>query len=76
MSLYSAFINNLPSPLSDLPCQYADFAIWEKEKISGRYLEEGLSYWKDKLKNAPLSLFPTDRLRPAIQTSMVLSENF
>ncbi|MBN6526343.1 non-ribosomal peptide synthetase, partial [Acinetobacter pittii] len=69
MSLYSAFINNLPSPLSDLPCQYADFAIWEKEKISGRYLEEGLSYWKDKLKNAPLSLFPTDRLRPAIQTS-------
>jgi NRPS condensation-like uncharacterized protein len=33
--LYEAFSLGTPSPLSELPIQYGDFAVWEREYLSG-----------------------------------------
>ncbi len=67
--LYTAFSLDKPSPLPDLPIQYADFAIWQREWLQGRELEEKLSYWKQQLDGAPSILeLPTDRPRPPIRT--------
>src|SRR5205807_1132245 len=49
--------------------QYADFAVWQQEWLQGEVLERQLDYWKHQLTGLePLNL-PTDRPRPAIQTT-------
>jgi amino acid adenylation domain-containing protein len=68
-TLYSAFIQGLPSPLPELAIQYADFAHWQREWLQGEVLEEQLSYWRERLAGAPALLeLPTDRARPAVQS--------
>jgi non-ribosomal peptide synthetase component F len=48
-----------------LPVQYADFAVWQRQWLSGDVLEAQLSYWKQQLAGAPHFLdLPTDRPRP------------
>ncbi|HEY2917454.1 MAG TPA: condensation domain-containing protein, partial [Candidatus Binatia bacterium] len=67
--LYEAFSNGKSSPLSELPIQYADFAVWQREWLQGEVLESQLSYWKKQLEGAPGVLnLPTDRGRPAVQS--------
>jgi amino acid adenylation domain-containing protein len=66
--LYDAFCNGKPSPLPELPIQYADYAVWQRNWLQGEVLETQLSYWKTQLANIfPLQL-ATDRPRPAVQT--------
>jgi len=66
-TLYHAFIRNEPSPLPELPIQYADFAMWQREWLSGEVLDAQLSYWRQKLSGAlPVLELPADRLRPAV----------
>ena len=68
-ALYKAYAQGLPSPLTPLPIQYADFAIWQREWLQGDILQSQLNYWQKQLANAPALLsLPTDRLRPAVQT--------
>ncbi|HEY3304677.1 MAG TPA: amino acid adenylation domain-containing protein [Candidatus Binatia bacterium] len=68
-ALYRAFTDDRPSPLSDLPIQYADFAVWQREWLAGEVLESQLSYWKNQLAGAPAVLnLPADRPRPALQS--------
>jgi len=67
--LYEAFSTGKPSPLPELPIQYADYAIWQREWLQGEVLEEHLSYWRGQLTGAPPVLeLPTDRSRPAAQS--------
>ena len=67
--LYHSFSTGQPSPLPELPIQYADFAHWQRQWLQGEVLEAQLSYWKKQLAGAPPSLeLPTDRPRPAVQT--------
>ena len=68
-ALYAAFSSGRPSPLRELPIQYADFAVWQRKWLQGDVLEEQLAYWKRRLEGAPPVLeLPTDRPRPAVQT--------
>jgi amino acid adenylation domain-containing protein len=68
-SLYAAFSEGKPSPLPELPIQYADFAVWQREWLQGEVLESQLSYWKKQLTGAPSALeLPTDRPRPLVPT--------
>jgi amino acid adenylation domain-containing protein len=70
IALYEAFKRGEPSPLENLPLQYADFAVWQREQLTGDVLEKHLSFWKQQLAGAPALLeLPAERSRPAIQTS-------
>ena len=65
--LYQAFLTDKPSPLLELPIQYADFAVWQKQQQQTEKLESQLSYWKTQLGGKlPLLELPTDRRRPAL----------
>ncbi|MBD2448898.1 condensation protein [Nostoc sp. FACHB-152] len=62
---YTAFSQGKSLTLPDLPIQYADFAVWQREWMQGKVLETQLNYWKQQLKNAPTKLeLPTDKPRP------------
>ena len=68
-TIYSALCHNIFPELPELPIQYADFAIWQRQWLQAEVLQTQLDYWKQQLKNAPALLeLPTDRPRPAIQT--------
>jgi natural product biosynthesis luciferase-like monooxygenase protein/FkbM family methyltransferase len=67
--LYGAFANGGPSPLPELPIQYPDYAIWQRERLQGPMLEEQLAFWQSELSGAPPVLeLPADRPRPPVQT--------
>jgi amino acid adenylation domain-containing protein len=62
--IYAAFVAGLPSPLPDLPIQYADFAAWQQQWLQGEVLEQKLRPWRQRLAGAPAGLdLPTDRPR-------------
>ena len=73
-AIYTAMSSNKPSPLPELPIQYADFAHWQREWLQGvggtheSPLQAQLAYWKQQLDNISLLNLPTDRPRPATQT--------
>ena len=68
-ALYDAYSRGEPSPLSELPVQYADFAICQREWLQGAVLDEQLAYWKETLGGAPpLLQLPADRPRPTTPT--------
>ena len=68
-TLYTAFAAGRPSPLPELPIQYAEYARWQREHFQGATLERELSYWRERLKGAPAVLeVPSDRPRPGVQT--------
>jgi amino acid adenylation domain-containing protein len=68
-TLYQAFLLGEPNPLPPLPIQYTDFAVWQRQWLSGEVLEAKLHYWKQQLADAPSLLkLPTDRARPPVQT--------
>ncbi len=51
--LYAAFRDRRPSPLPELPLQYADFALWQREALSGEALRTLVGYWRRHLGGAP-----------------------
>ncbi len=68
-TLYAAFLKRAPVTLPELPVQYADFAVWQRNWLSGEVLDEQLAYWRKQLEGAPPHLdLATDRPRPAVQT--------
>lgn len=63
-SLYNAFAHGAPSPLPELPIQYADYAVWQRRQLSDGVLAPHIRYWKETLEGAPVALdLPTDRPR-------------
>jgi amino acid adenylation domain-containing protein len=66
--LYEAFSAGVSSPLPDLPIQYVDFAVWQREWLQKGGLERQLAYWVNQLDGIVPLEFPTDHPRPPIQT--------
>ncbi|MEH2311071.1 MAG: amino acid adenylation domain-containing protein [Nostoc sp.] len=67
--LYAAFAQGLGNPLPELPIQYADFAVWQRQWLTGEVLERQMNYWQQKLADASVVLdLPTDKPRPPVQT--------
>ena len=67
-TLYAAFAQNQPSPLLELPLQYADFAHWQREWLQGEVLQTQLAYWREQLNGISILHLPTNKPRPAIQS--------
>ncbi|HEY0604587.1 MAG TPA: condensation domain-containing protein, partial [Herpetosiphonaceae bacterium] len=68
IALYTAFSQGRPSPLPELPIQYADFAIWQRAWLQGAVLDQQLGYWQRRLAGLPVLELPTDRPRPPVQS--------
>ena len=67
--VYAAECAGRPHPLPPLPCQYADFALWQRSATTARAIEAGLTYWCTQLAGLPERLeLATDRPRPPRQT--------
>ena len=83
-ALYQGFCQDSPASLPELPIQYGDFALWQRQCLNDeerclrraspdgdatRTLTHQLTYWKQQLKDAPPILnLPTDYPRPAQQS--------
>jgi amino acid adenylation domain-containing protein len=68
-ALYAAYRDGLPDPLPPLAIQYADYAVWQRERLQGALLQEQLDYWTRQLGGAPALLeLPLDRPRPSSQS--------
>jgi condensation domain-containing protein len=63
-TLYHAYSHNLPSPLPQLPVQYADYAVWQRSWLQGEVLQQQLDYWHQQLAGAHPCNLPTDFPRP------------
>jgi amino acid adenylation domain-containing protein len=82
-TLYNAFSNGLPSPLSELPLQYADFTLWQRKQFNEEVLAHQLSYWLQKLADTPRpqDILPKEQPKPnphiqrSSSYSLVLREN-
>ncbi|KOP26730.1 hypothetical protein AMR41_08910 [Hapalosiphon sp. MRB220] len=68
VDMYEAFSLGQPSPLPELPIQYADFAVWQHQWLQGEVLEQLLTYWQQQLQNLPNLQLPTDYPRPLTPT--------
>ena len=61
-ALYGAAREGRRSPLPELAIQYADFAVWQRQRLTGEALDRQLAYWRERLAGAPESLdLPSDR---------------
>jgi amino acid adenylation domain-containing protein/non-ribosomal peptide synthase protein (TIGR01720 family) len=75
-TLYTAFAGGQALALPELPIQYADYAIWQRDWLQSTAdqqasspLQTQLAYWRRSLANASTILeLPTDHPRPAIQS--------
>jgi amino acid adenylation domain-containing protein len=61
---YGGFLSGKPVHIPELPVQYADFAVWQRE-IVDEIRDEQLAYWKEQLRSCPAALdFPSERVHP------------
>ncbi len=66
-AVYAAVARGAPSPLPELPLQYADFAVWQRQWLAGDVLAEQLDFWRGQLAGAPPVLaLPADRPHPPV----------
>jgi amino acid adenylation domain-containing protein len=67
--LYTAYLEDRPSPLPALPVQYADFSHWQRRLLAGPVRARQVDYWRAQLAGIPTLLaLPTDRPRPSVRT--------
>jgi amino acid adenylation domain-containing protein/FkbM family methyltransferase len=67
-TLYRAFVEGRPAPLAELPIQYADFAVWQRQWMQGEVLHEQLDYWRQQLAGLEPLALPVDYPRPPVQS--------
>ncbi|MCB0747244.1 MAG: amino acid adenylation domain-containing protein, partial [Ignavibacteriae bacterium] len=66
---YNELENGTFANLPELKYQYSDYSFWQRQRISGKLLEEQLNFWKEKLSGIPTLLnLPLDHPRPPVQT--------
>lgn len=69
LAFYQAYPNADSAKLPPLPVQYADYALWEREKSSEKKFEHSLAYWRKQFEDqVPVLALPTDQPRPPVQT--------
>jgi amino acid adenylation domain-containing protein/non-ribosomal peptide synthase protein (TIGR01720 family) len=68
-TIYQALCNEQPLILPNLPIQYVDFAVWQRDHLQGEVLNLQLAYWKQQLGGSlPVLQLPTDNPRPTVQS--------
>jgi amino acid adenylation domain-containing protein len=75
-ALYNACCAGSPASLPELPIQYADFALWQRQWLQGEVLETQLTYWRRSLADLPALELPIDQPRPPLQTFQGACQSF
>lgn len=75
-AFYKAFASNKLPEIEELPIQYADFACWQRERLTGDMEKRQLAYWKKQFDTPATALcLPNDNPRSAAAFSGV-SQSF
>lgn len=62
--MYASLTQNASvAPLAELPVQYADYAIWQRQMLRGARFEAQLAYWQQRLALSGVLQLPLDRPR-------------
>ncbi|NML40058.1 amino acid adenylation domain-containing protein [Chitinophaga sp. G-6-1-13] len=69
MEGYSAFTEKRNPVYTPLDIQYADYAVWQRNYLSGDVMEQKLAYWKNKLAGATVAEVPTDFEHPVTSST-------
>jgi amino acid adenylation domain-containing protein/FkbM family methyltransferase len=68
LALYGAFARGRPSPLPELPVQFADYAAFQRRWLQGDEARAQLEFWRERLAGSPPVLdLAFDRPRPPEQ---------
>ncbi|MGF1480500.1 MAG: amino acid adenylation domain-containing protein [Cyanophyceae cyanobacterium] len=68
-AFYQAFSQNRAASLAELPIQYGDFALWQRQPLFEQTLQPHLRYWQQQFKTLPPVLqLPSDHPRPPVPT--------
>ena len=68
-ALYAAAVAGSPSPLAELPIQYADFTLWQRGRLSGERLAGEIDHWRQRLAGLADFELPADRPRPPVASA-------
>lgn len=66
---YDASVRATQAQLPELPIQYPDYAVWQRERLEDPDLARQLGYWRRQLDGMQVLQLPTDRPRPAVRTT-------
>ena len=69
LTIWTAFDRGEPSPLPVLSIQYVDFAVWQRNWLTGKVLASQIAYWKNQLSGLTQLQLCADHPRPAAQTA-------
>ncbi|HKQ08258.1 MAG TPA: amino acid adenylation domain-containing protein [Blastocatellia bacterium] len=72
--LYQTYGTGMPSPMADLPIQFADYSHWQRQWLQGDVLAGELAYWKQQLEGIQALDLPTDRRRSDRRTYRAATE--
>src|SRR5258708_28724886 len=67
-ALYAAARTRRRAPLAPLAIQYADFAVWQRSRLTGESLAREVAFWRESLAGAEPLRLPADRPPPAVQS--------
>nr|WP_232106364.1 non-ribosomal peptide synthetase [Pseudomonas mendocina] len=74
---YAACCEGRDAGLMELPIQYADYALWQRDWMEAGERERQLTYWMTQLSGEqPMLELPTDHPRPALQSYVGSSVSF
>jgi aspartate racemase len=75
-TLYDAYRRQADPDLPELPIQYVDFTVWQRNELQGERLERLLAYWRTQLNGLAALELPTDHPRPPQQSYRGASLDF
>jgi FkbH-like protein len=65
-AIYEAFSTGKSSSFPNLPIQYGDYVLWQRQWLRSETAQSQLAYWQKQLAgNVPVLQLPTDKPRPA-----------
>ncbi|MGI9118582.1 MAG: amino acid adenylation domain-containing protein [Acidimicrobiales bacterium] len=71
-AVYDAFVHGRQPALRPVPVQYADFAVWQRQRLTDDRLDAQLAYWREKLDGMPLGpAVPFDRVPTELSRRIV-----